>query len=184
MSSVARNSDSAAAVRRAVSVQHPQLLAMLRPHCGARLDAEEILQAGLERALERAEQLRHPAQAEAWVARVVRNVLMDELRKRASPLQPIDDVDVPTVESNSLDCSCVIAQVERLKPEHASILRRVVVDGVPATLVAQELGLTPNNAMVRLHRARAALKKQMSEHCGTTSSRACSDCGCAERGCC
>ena len=69
-------------------------------------------------------------------------------------------------------------------PLFALILRRVIVDMVPVSQVARELGLTPNNAMVRLHRARTALKQRLQLHCGTTSVLACSDCGCEERGCC
>jgi RNA polymerase sigma-70 factor (ECF subfamily) len=38
--------------------------------------------------------------------------------------------------------------------------------------------------MVRLHRARRALKERLAAHCGTTSARSCADCGCEERGCC
>jgi RNA polymerase sigma-70 factor (ECF subfamily) len=50
--------------------------------------------------------------------------------------------------------------------------------------VAAELSITPNNAMVRLHRARTALKARLKEHCGTDNARSCTDCGCEERGCC
>ena len=71
-----------------------------------------------------------------------------------------------------------------LKPEYTEILRRVVLDGAPLPGVAAELGLTTNNASVRLHRARAALRKRMAEHCGTLRARSCTECGCAERGCC
>lgn len=74
------------------------------------------------------------------------------------------------------------AKTPQLAP--AEIIRRVIVDGIPVTQVAPELGLTPNNAMVRLHRARTALRARLKEHCGTTSVRACSECGCEERGCC
>jgi RNA polymerase sigma-70 factor (ECF subfamily) len=52
------------------------------------------------------------------------------------------------------------------------------------TEVARELGLNANNAMVRLHRARNALRERLASHCGTTTARSCSDCGCEERGCC
>jgi RNA polymerase sigma-70 factor (ECF subfamily) len=38
--------------------------------------------------------------------------------------------------------------------------------------------------MVRLHRARTALKARLKQHCGTTSVGSCVDCGCDERGCC
>jgi RNA polymerase sigma-70 factor (ECF subfamily) len=111
-------------------------------------------------------------------------VLIDELRKRPPATVSIDDVEAPAHEKDDIDCSCVLAQAAHLKPEYAFILKRVVIDGVPATQFARDLGVTANTAMVRLHRARAALKRRLREHCGTTNLRSCSDCGCEERGCC
>ena len=172
------------AVRDALGAQRDQLLSVVRRRSGGRVDAEEVLQVALTRALERADQLREPSRAEAWVGRVVRNVLLDELRKRRAPVLPIDQLELAAIDDDAIDCWCVLVQAEQLKPEYASILRRVVVDGVPVTQVASELGLTPNNAMVRLHRARTALKERLRSHCGTTTARSCADCGCEERGCC
>jgi RNA polymerase sigma factor (sigma-70 family) len=157
---------------------------MVRRRGGARVDAEDVLQTALQRALERAGQVRDPARAEAWLGRVVRNVLMDELRKRHAPVLPTEEVELGASDDEDIDCWCVLVQAEQLKPEYSTILRRVVVDGISVTQVAWELGLTPNNAMVRLHRARVALKERLAFHCGTTTVRACSDCGCEERGCC
>lgn len=172
------------AVRSAVVAQREHLLGIVRRRGGRRVDAEEVLQVGLARALEHAAQMRDPTRAQAWVGRVVRNVLMDELRKHRDPVLPVDEVELPTIEQEEIDCWCPVVQAEQLKPEYAQILRRVVLDGIPVTEVAVELGLSPNNAMVRLHRARTALRKQLRDHCGTTSTRSCSACGCAERGCC
>lgn len=179
---------AASAVRRALGAQRAQLLAVVRRRGGARIDAEDVLQAALERALERADQVRDPERAEAWIGRVVRNAVFDELRKRRVTTLPADDLELAAsdvhADEGGVDCRCVLAQAERLKPEYATILRRVVVDGVSVTDVARELGVTPNNAMVRLHRARNALRTQIAAHCGTTSVYACSGCGCEERGCC
>lgn len=175
---------AASAVRVAVGARRGQLLAMVRRRGGSSIEAEEVLQAALLRALERAEQVRDPAHAEAWVGRVVRNVLIDELRKHHAPVLPTDDIALEPIEQDGFDCRCVLVQAEQLKPEYSTILRRVVVDGVSVTQVASELGLTPNNAMVRLHRARTALKQRLASHCGTTTVQACSECGCEERGCC
>jgi len=44
--------------------------------------------------------------------------------------------------------------------------------------VAAELGVTPNNAAVRLHRARGALKKRLEQTCGTCTQHGCLDCTC------
>lgn len=174
----------ASAVRATLGAQREQLLAMVRRRGGSLVDAEEVVQTALQRALERADQLRDPARAEAWVGRVVRNVLIDEIRKRHAPVLPTDTVEFFTEDDESVDCACVLVQIEQLKPEYSAILRRVVVDGVSVKHVASEFGLTPNNAMVRLHRARVALRERLASHCGTTTVRACSECGCEERGCC
>lgn len=172
------------AVRDALGAQREQLLALVRRRGGGKVDAEEVLHVALERALQRAEQVRNPARVDAWVGRVVRNVLIDELRKKQVPVVSVDELELAAVVDKAGDCWCVLVQAEQLKPEYASILRRVIVDGVSVTQVAAELGITPNNAMVRLHRARTALKERMKSHCGTTNARSCSDCGCEERGCC
>ena len=172
------------AVRDALRVQRGPLLAMVRRRGGARVDAEELLQVAFERALSRSEQVRDLERVHAWVGQIVRHVVIDELRKRQDAALPVDNLDVAAAEDDLIDCWCVLAQAEQLKPEYAVILRRVIMDGAKVGEVAAELGLTPNNAMVRLHRARKALKERLAAHCGTTTARSCADCGCEERGCC
>jgi len=156
-------------VRRALGAHRDQLLALVRRRSGGRLDAKEVLQIALQRALERADQVRDPARADAWVGRVVRNVVVDELRRKRAPVLPVDELELAAIDEDrgAVDCWCVLVQAEQLKAEHSQILRRVIVDGVAATEVAAELGITPNNAMVRLHRARAALRERLKAHCGT-----------------
>jgi len=172
------------AVHEAVKARRENLVAYVRQRAGGRVDPQEVVQVAMERALERAGQVRDPARAEAWLARVVRNVLLDELRKKPQLLLPADEVELSAIGDDGIDCWCVLVQAEQLKSEYSTILRRVVIDGVPVNRVAAELGLTPNNAMVRLHRARQALRERLADHCGTTAARSCSECGCEERGCC
>lgn len=175
---------AAHAVREAVASQRGELLESVRRRARAGVDAEEVLQRALERALVRSDQVRDPARAAAWVGRVVRNVLLDELRRKRDVVLPVDETAPVPFEEDGADCGCALVQADQLKPEYALILRRVIVDGVAVTDVAAELGVTPGNAMVRLHRARKALRDRLKEHCGTTSARACAECGCEERGCC
>lgn len=175
---------AAHAVRETLANQRGELLESVRRRVRAGVDAEEVLQRAFERALARSDQVRDPARAAAWVGRVVRNVLLDELRKKHDVALPVDELELSSVEEDNVDCGCALVQAERLKPEYALILKRVIVDGMAVTDVAAELGVTPGNAMVRLHRARKALRDRMKAHCGTTSVWSCSDCGCDERGCC
>lgn len=172
------------AVRTALLERRVEFMALVERRCGGQLDAEEVVQAAYARAIEHAGQLRDPCRATAWVARVVRNVLMDELRKRRVFMTPADELELASLEEGEIDCWCVLVQAGLLKAEYSQILRRVIVDGLSLAQVALELQLSVNNATVRLHRAREALKVRMKAHCGTTSARSCSECGCEERGCC
>jgi len=173
------------AVQEVLRSRRSEMLARIRRRLGTLVDAEDVLQMATQRALERADQVRDPSRAEAWVGRVVQSVVMDELRRPRSRVVALEDCELSSRgEAEEESCWCVLAQAQRLKPEYSAILKRVVIDGAKLADVASELGLTPNNAMVRLHRARAALRRQLARHCGTTHVRSCSACGCEERGCC
>ncbi len=55
---------------------------------------------------------------------------------------------------------------------------------VSLRVLADELGVSANNATVRLHRARRALKKAIKSYCGVDSADACMQCTCDESRCC
>jgi len=177
-------SGSLANALQAAIGERDQYVKMVRRRAGSRVDAEEVVHTALQRAIERSGQLRDASRAHAWVGQIVLNVLRDELRKPRMAAMGVDNIDIAATEDYGVHCRCTLVQAQRLKPAYATILRRVVIDGAAVTAVAAELGLTPNNAMVRLHRARAALRGQLKAHCGMTTAQSCSDCGCEERGCC
>ena len=81
-------------------------------------------------------------------------------------------------------CDCSVAQAKSLSPNYASVLNLVDMRGASLTEAATALGITVNNATVRLHRARKALREAMLEHCGVQSARDCLDCRCVSDGCC
>ncbi|MGH7821909.1 MAG: hypothetical protein ACREQ9_19275 [Candidatus Binatia bacterium] len=58
------------------------------------------------------------------------------------------------------------------------MLRRVDLDERSLAGAADALGITTNNAAVRLHRARRALRRQLERSCGTCAEHACLDCRC------
>jgi DNA-directed RNA polymerase specialized sigma24 family protein len=123
-----------------------------------------------------------PEAGRAWLFSIVRRLVAEEGRKRRGEAL---DAELAAASTEPPDaCNCVMNQIEELAPSHALLLKRVVIDATSVTELAAELGITTNNAWVRLHRAREALKKQLKAHCGTESLRQCLDCGCLERGCC
>lgn len=159
------------------------MVALARRQLGE--DAEDVVQSAIERAISRAEQLREPARAPAWLSRIVRSAVVDEVRRRGRRREsPLDESQAVVSTSPPVTCACVVAQLDQLRPDQTSLLRRVIVDGAAISALAGELGVSANAAMVRLHRARRALRDRMEAHCGTTTFESCGECGCAERRCC
>ena len=87
----------------------------------------------------------------------------------------------PPTSTDSV-CACVRSLSETLKPEYADALRRIEVEGMSVQGYAVELGIEANNAGVRVHRAREALRKRVKASCGTCADHGCLDCTC-EKAC-
>jgi RNA polymerase sigma-70 factor (ECF subfamily) len=75
-------------------------------------------------------------------------------------------------------CACLTRLMTTLKPEYAAILESVDLGGRPLAGAARDLGITSNNASVRLHRARRALRQRVQQSCGTCATHGCLDCDC------
>lgn len=165
---------------------HQRFLAFLERRAGSRETAEDILQDGFVRALERADSLRAEESAVAWFYRLLRNALVDYYRRRKTEDHALAAVatDQPEAEDDAelreTVCACVRELVETLKPEYRDALRRVELEGERVDAFAREAGITATNASVRLHRAREALRRRLVETCGTCVTHGCRDCECGE----
>lgn len=178
-------------VIRVLVENHRRFLAFLEPRLGSREAAEDVLQAAFVKGLEKKDTLRDDESAVAWFYRLLRNAITDRHRRRAaqSRRQTKHEREVVAAESRRDEkdlervvCECLDELVPTLKPEYATILRRADLEGVAVPELATELGITPNNAGVRLHRARLALKKQLELTCGTCTDHGCLDCTCGQGG--
>lgn len=144
--------------------------------------AEEAVHEAMAQALARVEALREPERWEAWFYRILRNVIIDRARRGqvetrvGEALAHARGMSEPDEERR---CVCVLHAVDRIKPEYGEALKRVELEGVELRQFAAELGITPNNAAVRLHRARAALHKEVASTCGHCADDGCRDCDCA-----
>ena len=69
-----------------------------------------------------------------------------------------------------------------MKPEYALALRRIDVDGSAGAAIRRRGRDHPNNARVRVFRARETLRKRVVRWCGACAERGCVDCSCGEPG--
>jgi RNA polymerase sigma factor (sigma-70 family) len=176
-------------VLRILMDNHARFLAFLERRVGSRDVAEDILQEAFVRSLDHADSLRDSASATAWFYRVLRNAITDHFRRQGSRGRALDRLAAesedseasPDKELEAVACACVLSLVDTLKPEYAAAVRRVDLDGMSVRGYAEEAGITPGNAGVRLHRAREALRKQLARSCGTCLTHGCFDCQCKSR---
>jgi RNA polymerase sigma factor (sigma-70 family) len=171
---------------RALVEHHRTFLDFVQRRVGDRAVAEEILQEAFVRSLERGDTLRDGESAVAWCYRVLRNALADHFRRRAAESraveaygrEPAGEVPGPDAELMATVCACVTGLVETLKDTYAEALRAVDLQGQSLQAYAEREGILPNNAAVRLHRARQSLRKQLMRCCGTCATHGCVDCAC------
>jgi len=179
-------------VAPALLANHRRFLAFLEKRVGSRERAEDILQAAFVRTLEsvNASGAGVPEDAEsavAWMYRTLRNALVDHYRRTASEGRALEREAREASEAgedpelHATVCGCMKELLPGLKPEYAEVLRQVDLEerGVPE--VASALGITANNAAVRLHRARQALKRELQVSCGSCATHGCLDCSCGAK---
>lgn len=179
----ARPSDGeeAASLVRELMADRATYLGFLRTRVSSNADAEDIFQQSLVKAAQHAGALRDRGRTRAWFFQILRRSLADEraraaaLRSKLEALGPATEEPIP--EEPPI-CACCLGQLDSLRADYAEILRRVDLGDERLADAATALGITVNNATVRLHRARKALRDQLRAFCGTASVRACADCGC------
>jgi RNA polymerase sigma-70 factor (ECF subfamily) len=164
---------------------HREFLAFLERRLGSRAEAEDILQQAFVKGLERGESVRDGESIVAWFYRILRNAVIDHSRRRGAAGRAMDafareleEAVEPPADLTESVCACVRSLSDTLKPEYADALRRIDVEGMSVQGYAAEMGIEANNAGVRVHRAREALRKRVKESCGTCAEHGCLDCTC------
>ena len=174
-----------AGIAGVLAAERDRFLGFLRARLGTPDAAEDVLQDAYVKALQGADAIRDGESAVAWFWRVLRNAVTDVYRHRSAEARARDQVqrwaeaDAPREpELRDAICRCVDGVLGTLKPEQAALVRRVDLEGAPVPEAARAEGITPNNAGVRLHRARAALRERLQQTCGACAEHGCLDCGC------
>jgi len=155
--------------RQALLEALPRLRRFARSLVGNRHDADDLVQATVERALERG--MPEEQDVLRWSFRVCKNLWIDELRARsvrtAAAREP-ELADEPTVSGEAVAVGeLALREVERamatLPEEQRVVLSLVAVEGLSYRETAEVLETPIGTVMSRLSRARAALAAQFAE---------------------
>ena len=163
---------------------HRAFLRYLERRVGDRALAEDILQDAFAKVVARPEQAPADEAIVPWFYRTLRNAAVDSFggvalltahtrRSRAS-LKPTKrpgrdgDGDLRVRVSPGCDVEAGIC----------GGAQAIEVAGTPVKAYAEQKGLSSSNAGVRVFRAREALKKRVTESCGTCAEHGCLNCTC------
>lgn len=164
---------------------HRAFLRYLERRVGDRALAEDILQEAFAKVVARPEQAPVDEAIVPWFYRTLRNAAVDQFRRRGAAGRAVEAFarelqtsEAPNALMEAEICACVARLAATLKPEYAEALEAIEVAGTPVKAFAAKKGLSASNAAVRVFRAREALKKRVTESCGTCAEHGCVDCTC------
>lgn len=155
--------------RQALIALIPRLRRFARVLTGNLADADDVVQACLEKAMLNLDQWQPGTRLDAWVFRIARNTWVDD-RRRAHNRKAHDDIgemidlagdDGVAITEASNEARMVRAAVDALPPEQRDVVALVMLEELSYREAADMLGLPIGTVMSRLSRAKAALAKIM-----------------------
>jgi RNA polymerase sigma-70 factor (ECF subfamily) len=151
-------------LQRLVEERLPEALRFATRLTGDPVEAEDVLQDALVRALRGWRSFRGGSSARTWLYQIIINVFRDRAR-RARPHAPLLE---PAPDHRSYDPadSAACAELQRLVAQHVSalplrqreVLVMLVYEGFTVEEAAQTLGISPANVHSTLHHARVRLR--------------------------
>ncbi len=139
--------------------------------CGQVDQADDLVQAACERALERRTQWTDGSRLDSWMFKIVQNLFLDQMRAHGVRRRYADGVaavstgalDGNRVSESRLSLERVREGIQTLPPEQRSVLLLVCVEGLAYREVAETLSIPAGTVMSRLARARQALNVFMDD---------------------
>ncbi len=160
---------------------HPKILYYVSRMTGID-EAEDITQEVFEKVSRALEGFKGESKLSTWIYRIATNTALDRLRstalKRSSDQNTLDDgVEDRNVwtglSKTTLDqklvrkemSQCVWEYVEKLPPDYRTVIVLSEFEGFKNRELADILQISLDTAKIRLHRARACLKKELDNAC-------------------
>jgi RNA polymerase sigma factor (sigma-70 family) len=155
------------ALNRELVALAPRLRRYAYALCRSVADADDLLQASLERLLSRP--LPEDVMLEKWAIRVCRNIWFDDLRARRVRREAAGELQRSSCEAISaeqaamanIDLKRANAAIDALPEEQREVLALVAIGGMAYREAAEVLAIPVGTVMSRLARARAALAAQL-----------------------
>lgn len=148
----------------------PKLRRFAYALAGNREEADDLLQAAAERALEKSERFEPGTNFEAWLFRLCRNLWIDRVRSRKTRPEVLfkeemaPALDGARVLEAGVDLKRVGAAMGELSEDHRAVLALVGVEGLSYKEAAMVMDLPIGTVMSRLARARAQLADLVGTH--------------------
>jgi RNA polymerase sigma-70 factor (ECF subfamily) len=152
-----------------VREHYPRLIRLAGLICRRTSDAEDAVQAGLERAWRNHEALRDAERLRPWLDRIVVREALRGSRRRLFPIGDLASVTVGEIvvadgrPDAMTDWTAVRIEFERLTPEHRAVISLHLYAGYSVAETAEILSLPVETARSRLRVAKAALRGRLKD---------------------
>ncbi len=162
--------------RRELLALLPRLRRFALALCRTQHDADDLVQAAVERALRHGDAWQQGSQLDSWMFKIIQNLWRDELRahrRRAEPLDAVMELageDGREVMLQHIQRAEARAALAALPEEQRAVVALVVLEGKSYREAAAILEVAAGTIMSRLARARAKLASSLDQ--GTRKRRA------------
>jgi RNA polymerase sigma-70 factor (ECF subfamily) len=152
----------------------PRLRRFARTIAWQREDADDLVQAGVERALMQAGQFQPGTRLDSWLFRIMKNAWIDEVRSRIrrdrvfAPEEAGEHVGDDYAEAHQ-QLMAMRKAISLLSDDHRIVIGLVLVDGLSYKEAADVLEIPMGTLTSRLARAREALQGLLSDQARTVS---------------
>ena len=134
-------------------------------------DADDLVQAAVERALRSRAQWEAGTRLDSWLYRIMRNLWIDTVRSRGrredlhAPVEEAERIgeDPRTALEASIDLKRAMAAMQRLPEEQREVVALILIEGFGYRECSEILALPIGTVSSRLVRGRLALLQMMGE---------------------
>lgn len=161
----AAQSGDEASIAALVSGAHPHVQRFAFSLCASSQDAEDAAQEAMIVLFRKVGTLRAAGALASWMFRIVRNECLRRLRTVSRRAEPAAEVATPSAEDEvlgRLEIERVATAIASLPADHRRVLIMRDVQGLPGSTVAKAVGSSTAAMKSRLHRARAAVRADLS----------------------